>query len=313
MASSASASVAPATVSPASGTSPTAAPSLPALTLLWQKGGPTSSKPATWQPAIDPATGNIWVAASFDDVFWIFSPDGKYLESWGTPGKGDGQLALATRDENPDPRGSITFTADGGFYVVDTGNDRIERFDKNGHYLMQFGGFGHQDGKFTRPLDIATDGKTVYVSDDDKLQVQAFDMNGTFLRTLPWTDYGMITIDETGRLVTTTGGEVEPTALAVLVIDPMTGQPVAKYPLPPIGRVLLGGAVDVAGDIFVNVAPNMDSAPHTMVGLVELDKTGKLMGTWSTAGETIAVAPDGKAVYLASDWPYIRKYALPTP
>lgn len=297
----------------AAGPTVTPAPSLKPLTLLWQKGGPTHSQPATWQPAVDPATGDVWVAAPFDNVFWIFSPDGKYLESWGTPGKGDGQLALATHEENPTPRGSIAFTADGGFYVADTGNDRVQKFDKNRHYVMQFGGFGHQDGKFTRPLDIATDGKTIYVSDDDKLQVEAFDMDGKFLRTLPWTDYGMITIDATGRIVTTTGGEVAPTALAVFVIDPLTGQPVATYPVPPIGRVLLGGAVDAAGDIFVNVAPNMDSAPHTMVGLVELDKTGTVIGTWSTAGETIAVAPDGKAIYLASDWPFIRKYALPAP
>ncbi len=38
-----------------------------------------------------------------------------------------------------------------------------------------------------------------------------------------------------------------------------------------------------------------------------------MIGTWSTAGETVAAAPDGKAVYLGSNWTFIRKYAVPTP
>lgn len=304
--------IAPASPTPVP-TSSASALGLPALTLLWQKGGPKPSQPETWRPAIDPATGDIWVAASFDNVFWIFSPDGKYLGSWGTPGKGDGQLALTTREENPTPRGSIAFVADGSFYVADSGNNRVQKFDKDRHFVLSFGGFGHQNGKFTRPLDIATDGRTVFVSDDDRNDLQEFGMDGTYLRSLPWSAYGMSTVDRAGRIVTSKGGDVDPTDLAVLVVDPVSGQPIATYALPPIGRITLGVAVDGAGDIFVNVAPDGDSAPHITVGLVELDKTGKMIGTWSTAGETVAVAPDGKAVYLGSDWTFIRKYALPTP
>jgi len=298
--------LAPASSAPASSSSP----SLQPLALLWEKGGPTPSQPETFQPAVDPATGNVWVAASYDNKFWIFSPDGKYLESWGTPGKGDGQLALTTNDMNPDGRGSIAFLADGSYFVADTGNYRVQKFDRNRHYVSQFGGFGHGDGKFSRPLQMATDGKTIFVTDDDLATIQAFDMGGRYLRAFPWTSYGGFTLDDAGRLVTALGAEAEPTKIVVFVLDAGTGQRVATYPLPPIGRVVNGLAVSATGDIFANVAANDGGAA---VGLVELDPTGKVIGTWSTAGQTAAVAPDGKAIYLGSNWPYIRKYALPKP
>ena len=292
---------------------PTPAPSLAALKLLWEKGGPKPSQPETWQPAIDPVTGNVWVAASFDNVFWIFSPEGKYLESWGTPGSGDGQLSLTIHEQNPTPRGSIAFVADGGFYVADSGNNRIQQFDKDRHYVRQFGGFGHTDGKFTRPLQVVTDGTMVYVTDDDQMNLQAFDMAGKHLRTLPWT-YGGIALDKSGRIMTTNGGGVAPTDLAVFIVDPLTGQALETYPLPPLGQFAILQAQDRNGDIFLTIYPDFDTCPCASGAAVELGPTGKVIGRWSTdAVETAAIAPDGKAIYYGSGWEFIRKYALPTP
>ena len=106
---------------------PSASPSpLAALTLLWQKGAPSTVRADTYWPAIDPLTGNVWVASSFDNQYWIFSADGKFLEAWGTPGKGPGQFQLTTNDPKPDAVGAIAFAPDGSFYVVDNGNYRVE-------------------------------------------------------------------------------------------------------------------------------------------------------------------------------------------
>ena len=311
----ASATLAPipsASLPPIASIAPSAAPSLVTLSLLWEKGGPTPSQPETWQPAIDPISGNIWVAASFDNVFWIFSPDGKYLESWGTPGSGDGQLSLSTHDQNPSGRGTLAFAPDGSFYVADSGNNRVEKFDKNRKYVLQFGGFGHTDGKFTRPLQVVTNGKTVYVTDDDQMNLQAFDMAGRHLRTLPWAAHGGINLDGSGRILTVPGGNTAPTDLAVFIVDPLTGQPLETYPLPPLGQVAMLQAVDRNGDIFLTIYPDFDTAPSAPGVGVEMGPTGKVIGTWSTdAVETAAVAPDGKAIYYGSGWDFIRKYALP--
>lgn len=290
---------------------PTPAPTFPPLTLLWQQAGPTPAVPETWQPAIDPVTGDVWVASSYDNVFWIFSPDGKYLESWGAPGSGPGQLSLTTHEQNPSPFGSIAFLSDGSFYVADIGNYRVEKFDKDRRFVLQWGSFGAGDGQFSRAWSLRTDGTTVYVGDDSRLDIQAFDLKGHFIRDLKAFPVGSAA---GGFFALDPGGHIleADTDGSIAVYDPTTGAKVANYPMPAIDGARLGMAVDAAGDVFVNIVDPQDAPSHP-IALVELDPQGKTIGTWSTAGETIAVAPDEKAIYIGSNVPYLRKYALPTP
>ena len=166
---------------------PTPVPTtLSSLKVLWQAAGPgTAPRLATYWPAVDPITGNIWVAASRLNQYWIFSPAGKFLEAWGTPGSGPGQLALTTHDPTPDSVGAIAFAPDGSFYIADNGNYRVERFDKNRKFVLQWGSFGAGDGQFGSPKGIVTDGKSVLVADDPRGDVQVFDTNGHYLRKFP--------------------------------------------------------------------------------------------------------------------------------
>ena len=67
-----------ATVVPSAVASSSASPA-PALKLLWEKAGdakPLGHNADSYWPAIDPLTGNVWVAVSFESIYWIFSPDG---------------------------------------------------------------------------------------------------------------------------------------------------------------------------------------------------------------------------------------------
>ena len=294
------ASSAPETSTPSA---PTVAPSaspLPALTLLWEKGAPSTIRADTYWPAIDPRTGNVWVASSFDNQYWIFSPDGKFLEAWGTPGKGPGQFKLTTNDPRPDAVGAIAFAPDGSFYVVDNGNYRVEKFDKDRHFVTMWGSFGSGDGQFANPKGIATDGQTVYVADDPRFDIQAFDTNGGFLRSFPF-PFVLFSRAPVGHLFV-----ADPTGL--LELDG-TGKQVHHFDVdyPALGGSASQTAVDKGGHIFVGL--QNDSGP---VGLVELDSEGGILNEWANGGETIALAPDGKAVYIASyGWDFIRKYALP--
>jgi hypothetical protein len=293
------------TAASAAAPTPTAVPSaspspLAALTLLWQNGGPNPLKANTYWPAIDPLTGNVWVASSFDNQYWIFSADGKFLEAWGAPGKGPGQFQLTTNDPKPDAVGAIAFAPDGSFYVVDNGNYRVEKFDKTRHFVKMWGSFGTGEGQFANPKGIATDGKTVYVADDPRFDIQAFDTDGGFLRSFPF-PFVLFSRAPVGHLFV-----ADPTGL--LELDG-TGKQIHHFDL---GYAALGGsaaqtAVDKAGHIFVEL--QNDSGP---VGLVELDSDGRILNEWASGGETMALAPDGKAVYIASyGWDFIRKYALP--
>jgi len=69
--------------------------------------------------------------------------------------------------------------------VVDTGNDRVQHFDKARKWLANIGQFGSKDGEFLDPVGIALgpDG-LVHVSDDARNDVQVFTPAGKHLRTI---------------------------------------------------------------------------------------------------------------------------------
>lgn len=51
-------------------------------------------------------------------------------------------------------------------YVADTDNDRIQKFDSNGTFLITWGSSGSGDGQFFNPAGVAVDGSgNVYVVD----------------------------------------------------------------------------------------------------------------------------------------------------
>jgi hypothetical protein len=295
--------VAVATLNP---TAHASAPSAAPLTLLWQANGPAKAKTETYWPAIDPVTGSVWVASSFDNQYWIFKPDGTFIESWGIGGKGDGQLDLTTHDVNPDGAGAIAFAPDGSFYVADVGNYRVEKFDNNRKFVRAWGSFGTDNGQFANPKGIATDGKTVYVSDDGN-GMQVFDADGGFLRRFDF-PFVLFSLTRTGNLLTADNGYLDQ-------FDG-SGKQLSHFSI-DAGNVAGSASqavLDQAGNAYVGL--QLDSGP---VGLVELDPTGKRIGLWSTGAETLALAHDGAAAYMAytghslSGWAYIRKYALPTP
>ena len=302
----------PAAAAPAASVAaPTAAPqalatSLPGLPLLWEKGGPAQAKPSTYWPAIDPVTGDVWVASSFDNKYWILSPAGAYLESWGQAGTGPGQLALQTHDVHPDGEGAIAFAPDGSFYIVDSGNYRVEKFDVHRQFVKQWGSFGTGDDQFANPKGIATDGKTVYVADDPRGDIQAFDTSGKFLRSFPF-PFVLFTLGSNGNLYE--GGQV---------FDPY-GKQISQVDV-PADDIHGGGfaqvAVDRAGNVFAPIQER--SGGVSPFELIKLAPGGAVLGRWAVGGETSALAPDGSAIYFAytgpqGDWSFIRKYALPKP
>jgi outer membrane protein assembly factor BamB/class 3 adenylate cyclase len=301
----------PITASPSStsGSTPSSTPSpLAALKLLWEQSGPAQPTPCcqTWWPAIDPKTGDVWVADSFADQYWIFSPEGKYLESWGTPGSGPGEFDFDSHRLNPQAVGAIAFAPDGSFYVADVGNRRVEKFDAGRRFVKAWGSFGAGDGQFAEPFGIATDGKTVYVGDDDRGDIQAFDLGGRFLRKF---GSGIF-------LALGPAGNVFASSHATITDYDQAGTVVARFDVAAGGDVA-GLAVDGEGHVYANIQSTV--RPNAPLGLIEVDATGKQIRGWSTGGETIALDPSGQAVYLANfsttGWPTasLRKYALPPP
>ncbi len=98
---------------------------------------------------------------------------GEHLFDFGTRGSEPGQFNLA-RD--------VAIAPDGTVYVVDTGNFRIQAFNRDGKFLFTFGKVGRSPGQFARPREIAIDPEgNVYVSDAAFGNFQIFDPKGQML------------------------------------------------------------------------------------------------------------------------------------
>ena len=72
------------------------------------------------------AHGLIIVAGGDNDRIQKFDSSGNYLAQWGSPGSGDGEFSNAS---------DIAVDAAGNVYVVDTINNRIQKFAANTFHL----------------------------------------------------------------------------------------------------------------------------------------------------------------------------------
>ena len=150
--------------------------------LVWEtRGGPNLPLGLPGQLALDP-DGNLWIPDTTHDRFQIFSPGGEFIETWGVTGGGEGEFEF---DTNMYPGGAVAFAPDGSFYVVDTGNRRVQKFAPDRSFVTAWGGEGTGPGLFKWPSHAAVDAQgRVYVSDDGRNDIQVFAPDGSFLRTI---------------------------------------------------------------------------------------------------------------------------------
>ncbi|MDH3398771.1 MAG: lamin tail domain-containing protein, partial [Acidimicrobiia bacterium] len=138
-------------------------------------GTDVESFPWTVAPVNDAVTANddgpFFVAE--DGTLIVGPSEMEFTLAFGSAGSGPGQFA--------GNRG-VTIAADGSVYVVDTGNNRVQKFDASGTYLLEWGTTGTGPGQFDTPMDVAEahDG-SIYVSDLFNHRIQVFDSVGTYL------------------------------------------------------------------------------------------------------------------------------------
>lgn len=155
---------------------------------------------------VDP-DGYVWVLDARGG-FQIIAPDGRFIESWGTPGSRPGELSF-DREIDSLYYGDISFAPDGSFYVAESGNHRVSKFDADRDFVLSWGGKGTDDGRFVDVIgvSVAPDGN-VYVIDDERYDVQVFDPDGQFLFAFagpgeePWNlrDPGTLDVDVDGTV-----------------------------------------------------------------------------------------------------------------
>lgn len=97
----------------------------------------------------------------------------RILFAFGGEGDKPGQLR--------NPQG-IALDPEGNIYVADTGNNRIQKFDRHGRLLRQIGGFGWGREQFDRPVDIcASSGLDVFVADYNNERIERYDVHLNYI------------------------------------------------------------------------------------------------------------------------------------
>ncbi len=103
----------------------------------------------------------------------VDATSGEPLFDFGARGKDPGDFNF--------PRDMVV-GKDARLYIVDSGNFRVQIFDRDGKFLKTFGNIGRQLGQFSRPKEIASDPSgNIYVTDTAFGNFQIFNPEGELL------------------------------------------------------------------------------------------------------------------------------------
>jgi DNA-binding beta-propeller fold protein YncE len=127
---------------------------------------------------LDEVPGEV-VALMSDKQLWGLSGDS--LIALGAAGG----KSIGIRGSEPgmlkNPRGATVDTT-GNYWIADTGNDRLQKFSRDGTLLQVIGRSGSKEGEFSSPSAVALTLKgNIVVADTGNRRVQVFSAKGLFL------------------------------------------------------------------------------------------------------------------------------------
>jgi sugar lactone lactonase YvrE len=257
------------------GASPAAAEE---VSFVWSSDGSPESPELVSHATIDPEC-RLWVLDQTGNRFLIFDLDGKLLETWGEPGTGDGQFDFGLGDLYF--MSGIAFTADGGFYVSDGENQRVQQFDADRTFVRSWKASGSaQDGQGYFPgwILIGPDGNvyvSVYAVDEI---IQVYSPSGEFIRAFGGGTAGPARLKRSGPMAFDSAGNlwtVDPSDRTAVKFS-LTGEPLTRLELPEMGTLSMGLAIDSADRLHI-----VDFEDNT-VSVFAPD--GTLLYVWGTLG-----------------------------
>jgi len=107
-----------------------------------------------------------------EDTLLVYVGEPYSVFYFGSFGRDKGKLRLPS---------DVTVDKDGFIYIADTQNDRVQKFDNDGKFLLSFGKHGRGEGEFMQPNYISVKEEKLYVSDQYNHRVQVFDKEGNFI------------------------------------------------------------------------------------------------------------------------------------
>lgn len=150
----------------------------------------------------DETSQHIYVANTEGHTIEVFDQAGKYLFSFGSPGKEPGKILF--------PYG-ITRIPNGDLLVAEAGNSRIQRFTPDGVYLGTYIDSANRN-QVQKPGPLLIDAKgQVYIGDLSGGKVVILDRRGQLVRTITGLQYphGIAVDEKNGLLYVANSGSAE--------------------------------------------------------------------------------------------------------
>jgi DNA-binding beta-propeller fold protein YncE len=204
---------------------------------LYQEGDPFYGKPNGAETggifnrpngvAIGPS-GNIYVADTWNYRVQVFTPDGKFITSWGQPGQFGPNAPVEPLDGFWGPR-AIVVDKEERVYVADTGNKRIRVYTSTGAYLRDIGSSGSSIGQLEEPsgLVLSPEG-LLYVADTWNRRISVFTTDGIPVTTFQGQDGAAANSFRVRGWVDDQGNRpyvaLDPTRKLIYVTDPDAGR-----------------------------------------------------------------------------------------
>ena len=104
-----------------------------------------------------------------------FDPDGTFIKTWGSKGKGPGQFDLPH---------SLVFDAQGLLYIADRNNARIQVFDADGTYIRECSIPARRAGCSWAPT------RQIWLAHGHTGQIMKLDLNGKLVGMMPGASQG---------------------------------------------------------------------------------------------------------------------------
>jgi DNA-binding beta-propeller fold protein YncE len=122
--------------------------------------------------------GNVWIADRGNHRIQKFDAQGNFLMKFGSEGSEDLEPGSEI-GKFDNPRHIAVDDALKYFYVADSKNNRIQKFDINGTFIKSFGTLGNASGQFSLPVTIVIDSNgDLYINERGNERIQKFDTEG---------------------------------------------------------------------------------------------------------------------------------------
>jgi sugar lactone lactonase YvrE len=245
--------------------------------------------------AIGPS-GNIYVADTWNYRIQVFTPDGKFLNSWGQRGEFGSNAQAEPFDGFWGPRG-IAVDSEENVYVADTGNKRIRVYTSGGQYLRDIGSAGSDVGQLDEPSSVTiSPDNLLYVTDYWNKRISVFTLDGAPVTT--YKDAGGLAINS----FKVRGWLEDQGNRPYMALD--MARKLIYITDPDAGRVLVyntdGNCVGSFGDLNRETT-GLNPGQLNSVGGIDLDASGNVYVADAGAGRILRFAPFPVPVVVQPD------------